>query len=175
MKFIDSKGRLFNTISIIDLGAAVVILMVIIGIFFFPGTSGSVAQGTGSSNVEMDVLVQGLRMSHPETLEEELEEEGSTQLIIRNQPHGEVEVKSFERIPRTVVAPQPDGSVIAEADPRLEEEYKTDWLITLAGDARVTNNGVVVGSNSVKIGTTVELEGFSYNFRGSVVDVRLPD
>lgn len=175
MKLIDSKGRLFSTISILDLGAALVILMVIIGIFVFPGTSGSVAQVGGTQSMEMDVLVQGLRMNHPETLEEELAENETTQLIIRNQPHGQVEVKSLERLPQTVSVPQPDGSVTAKPDPRPEEQYKTDWLMTLAGEAKITDDGAVLGSNKVKIGTTVELEGFSYNFRGSVVDVRLPE
>ncbi|MFP4132795.1 MAG: DUF4330 domain-containing protein [Halothece sp.] len=175
MKLIDSKGRLFSTISIIDLGAALVILMVIIGIFVFPGTSGSVAQVTGANTIEMDVLVQGLKMNHPETLEEELEEEQTTQLIIRNQPHGQVDIKSFERIRRTVTVPQPDGSVTAEPDPRPEEQYKTDWLMTLGGEAKITNDGVVLGSNKLKIGTTVELEGFSYNFRGTVIDIRIPE
>lgn len=175
MKLIDSKGRLFNTISIIDLGAALVILMVIIGIFFFPGTSGSVAQVTGAKNIEMDVLVQGLRMSNPESLQEELEEEETTQLIIRNQPHGQVDVKSVEQVPRNVLVTQPDGSLTYEPDPRPEERYKSDWLITLAGEARITSDGAVLGSNKVKIGTTVELEGFSYNFRGNVIDVRIPE
>ena len=175
MKLIDSKGRLFNTISIIDLGAALVILMVIIGIFFFPGTSGSVAQVTGAKNIEMDVLVQGLRMSNPESLQEELEEEETTQLIIRNQPHGQVDVKSVEQVPRNVLVTQPDGSLTYESDPRPEEQYKSDWLMTLVGEARITSDGAVLGSNKVKIGTTVELEGFSYNFRGSVIEVRIPE
>ena len=173
MKLIDSKGRLFNTISILDLGAALVILLVIIGIFIFPGTSGSVAQVSGAKPIEMDVLIQGLRIENPQTLQSELEEKKTTQLIIRNQPHGQVEVKSAEQIPRTVAVPQPDGSVIAKPDPRPEERFVTDWLITLAGDAKMTDDGAVLGSNKVKVGTTVELEGFSYNFRGSIVEVRL--
>ena len=175
MKLIDSKGRLFNTISILDLGAALVILLVIIGIFIFPGTSGSVAQVGGAKSIEMDVLIQGLRIENPETLENELEEKKTTQLIIRNQPHGQVEVTSVELLPRMVTVPQPDGSVAAKLDPRPEKRFETDWLITLAGEAKVTDDGVVLGSNKVKIGTTVELEGFGYNFRGSIVKLTIPE
>jgi len=47
MAILDSKGRLFGKVSILDLGAALVILLVVVGIFFFPGTSGSVAQLNG--------------------------------------------------------------------------------------------------------------------------------
>jgi len=175
MKIIDAKGRLFNTISILDLGAALVILLVIIGIFIFPGTSGSVAQVSGAKPIEMDVLIQGLRIENPETLKSALEEKKTTQLIIRNQPHGQVQVESVELIPKTVDVPQPDGSVVAKPDPRPDERFVTNWLITLAGDATITNDGAVLGSNKVKIGTTVELEGFSYNFRGSVIEIRLPE
>ncbi|AFZ43734.1 hypothetical protein PCC7418_1546 [Halothece sp. PCC 7418] len=173
MKLIDAKGRLFNTISILDLGAALVILLVIIGIFIFPGTSGSVAQVTRTKPIEMDVLIQGLRIENPQTLKNTLEEEKTTELIIRNQPHGQVQVTSVELIPKTVAVPQPDGSVVAKPDPRPDEQFITDWLLTLAGEATITNDGAVLGSNKVKIGTTVELEGFSYNFRGSIIEIRL--
>ena len=61
MKIIDSKGRLFGKVSILDLGAAGVILLAVAGIFFFPGTS--VIPGVAQSNVkpiEVEVLVRGL-------------------------------------------------------------------------------------------------------------------
>lgn len=175
MKLIDRSGRLFQTISILDLGAALIILLVIVGIFIFPGTSGSVAQVSGTKPITMDVLVQGLRIEDPQTLQTELEEKKTTELIIRNQPHGQVDVTSVKFIPKTVAVPQPDGSVIAKPDPRPEERFATDWLLTLAGEAQVTDTGAVLGSNKVKIGTTVELEGFGYNFRGSIVKVRVAE
>jgi len=36
MKILDSQGRLFGKVSILDFGAALVILLVLVGIFFFP-------------------------------------------------------------------------------------------------------------------------------------------
>ncbi|MFM7790507.1 MAG: DUF4330 domain-containing protein, partial [Microcystis panniformis] len=38
MKLLDSKGRLFGKFSLLDIGAALVILLTIIGIFVVPGT-----------------------------------------------------------------------------------------------------------------------------------------
>ncbi|PSO47221.1 MAG: pyruvate/2-oxoglutarate dehydrogenase complex,dihydrolipoamide dehydrogenase (E3) component [Cyanobacteria bacterium SW_9_44_58] len=175
MKFIDTKGRLFNTISILDLGAALVILLVIVGIFIFPGTSGSVAQVGGTKPIQMEVLVQGLRLENPDILRKEWEENKTTKLIIRNQPHGQVDVESVKFLPNTIAVPQPDGTVTAKPDPRPEAKFQTDWLITLAGEAKITDNGAVLGNNKVKIGTTVELEGFSYNFRGSIININLPE
>ncbi|PSB10928.1 pyruvate/2-oxoglutarate dehydrogenase complex,dihydrolipoamide dehydrogenase (E3) component, partial [filamentous cyanobacterium Phorm 46] len=50
MKILDSQGRLFGKLSILDVGAAMIVLLVAVGIFLFPGTSGgSVAQVGGQS------------------------------------------------------------------------------------------------------------------------------
>ena len=40
MKILDAKGRLFGKVSLLDIGAGLVILMVLAGIFIFPGTGG---------------------------------------------------------------------------------------------------------------------------------------
>ena len=37
MAIIDSQGRLFGKLSILDIGSALIILLVIAGIFLFPG------------------------------------------------------------------------------------------------------------------------------------------
>jgi hypothetical protein len=171
MKLLDSKGRLFGKLSILDLGAALVILLVLAGIFLFPGTTGtSVAQIGGTKPVEVDLIVRGLSVRNPAALYQEFEEAGKTNIVIRNQPYGEVNVKSVTPLTREVVVPQPDGSVKALPDPR--EEFNEDMLLTITGDARVTPDGVVLGNSKVKIGTTVELEGSSYNFNSSIVDIR---
>lgn len=174
MAILDSKGRLFGKISILDLGAAIVILMVLFGIFLFPGTSGSVAQvRTQTKPVEVDVIVRGLSILNPENLVNEFNETKQTSLIIRNQPHGKVDVKSVQLLERTVVVPQPDGSVEAKPDPRGDRTYSTDMLLTLGGNAQMTDNGLVLGNSKLKIGTPVELEGMTYNFNGSVIEVRM--
>ena len=37
MAILDSKGRLFGKLSLLDLGAALAIVFVIFGIYFYPG------------------------------------------------------------------------------------------------------------------------------------------
>ncbi len=177
MKILDSQGRLFGKISVIDLGAALVILLVIIGIFFFPGTSGSVAQVTKTQPVEVDVIVRGLSVAKPEDLIQQFSEEKTTKLVIRNQPYDDpVEIKSVEELDRLVIVPQPDGSVKALPDPRQQEDaLNVDLLMTLGGKAQITKTGVVLGPNKIKIGTPVELEGKNYNFNASVIDVRVEE
>ena len=66
MAILDSKGRLFGKISILDLGAALVIAFTIAGIFLVPGDSGSVAQiGADIKPVEVDLMVRGLNGCRP--------------------------------------------------------------------------------------------------------------
>lgn len=175
MKIVDSQGRIFGKLSILDLGAASVILLVILGIFFVPGDSGSsIAQNTiGQNPIEVDVLVRGLSISQPEALFADFEQTKATDIVIRNQPYGRVELKKFKRIPRNIVVPQPDGTAKALPDPRQTSQFSVDMLLTLGGKAQVTKSGAVLGNSKIKVGTPIELEGQNYNFKGSVIDVRV--
>ena len=173
MKILDSKGRLFGKVSILDLGAACVILLVLAGIFLFPGTSGSIAQQMGGTQpIAVDLLVRGLSVRDPQAMLNQLEEEKTANVIIRNQPAGQIDIVSAQELPRTVSVPQPDGSVKALPDPRPEIVYLTDMIVTLEGQGQITDNGAVMGNQKVKIGGVIEIDGSDYNFRGSVIDVR---
>lgn len=174
MALLDSKGRLFGKISILDIGAGLIILMVLVGIFFYPGTSGSVAQvGVTTQPVEVDVMVRGLTSSNPDKLFDTISNSDTANIIIRNQPYGQVEIKDVKRLPRSTAVPQPDGTVKAFPDPRPEMDYTIDMLITLADDAQITENGPVFGNSKVKVGTQIEIEGDLYDFYTSTVDVRV--
>lgn len=174
MKILDSQGRLFGKVSILDLGAALVILLVLVGIFLFPGTSGSVAQvGVTTKPVEVDLIVRGLNVRDPQQLfDQGLKAGGKTNIIIRNQPHGQIDIKSVRQLPRTLLVPQPDGSVKELPDPRANQ-FSTDMLLTMGGKAQITKDGPVLGNSKLKIGTPVELDGFNYNFNGTVIDLRI--
>ncbi len=176
MAILDSKGRLFGKFNILDIGAALVILLVICGIFLFPGTTGSVAQvGTTTKPIEVDLVVRGLKVRDIDRLSDQgFKKGGKTNLIIRNQPYGQIPIKSIEVLERKISVTQPDGSVKLIPDPR-ENVFSTDMLLTLAGKATVTDNGPVLGNSKVKIGIPFELEGFNYNFKGSVIDIRIED
>ncbi len=172
MAMLDSQGRLFGKVSILDFAAALVILLVVLGIFFFPGAGGSVAQIGSTKPVEVDAVVRGLNVLDPKGFITELEREKKTNIIIRNQPYGQVEIKSVKLLPRTVIVPQPDGSAKALPDPR-PDGFSTDLLMTLGGQGQMTKNGPVLGNNKIKIGTPLELEGLNYDFNASVIAVRI--
>ncbi len=171
MKILDSKGRLLGLVSILDIGAALVILLVIVGIFFYPGTSGSVAQvGVTTKPVEVDVMALGLRGRNPDVM---LKAGEKTNLIIRNQPYGQVDIQSVEILPRLIPVAQPNGSVKALPDPTADYLYSNNVLMTLVGKGQITDSGPVLGNIKIKVGTTVELEGKDYNFNATVIEVRL--
>lgn len=176
MAILDSKGRLFGKINILDFGAVLVILLVIFGIFVFPGTTGSVAQvGSKTVPIEVDLVVRGLNVRDPERLSDNgFKKGGKTNVIIRNQPYGQIGIKSIQVLPRTVNVFQPDGSVKELPDPK-SNNFSTDMLLTLEGKAQVNESGPVLGNSKVKIGMPFELEGFNYNFNASVIDVRVKD
>ena len=175
MAILDSKGRLFGKLSLLDLGAALAIVFVILGIFFYPGAGGSVAQvGASTKNVEVDVMARGLKVLNPEDFLADLAATESTNIIVRNQDYGEIGVKNVVALPRSVAVPQPDGTVKSYPDPRPELGYTADMLITLGGSA-IIKDGVPILSVPVKVGTPIEIDGPRYNFRVSTVAVRILD
>jgi Domain of unknown function (DUF4330) len=172
MAILDSKGRLFGKVSVLDIGAGLIILMAIAGLLF--GNSAAQVSGTFKP-IEVDVIVRGLTARNPQELVKALAEQKKTKIIIRNQPYGEVDVLKVINLPRTVAVPQPDGSVKPFPDPRPELQYTVDMMITLGGDAQITEDGPVLGNNKIKLGTPMELEGLTYRFSSPVVGVRILD
>jgi hypothetical protein len=173
MAILDSKGRLFGKFNLLDIGAIFVILLVVVGIFLFPG-SGSVAQINAKIvPIEVDLVVRGLNVRDPQQLYANgFAKEGKTQVIIRKEPYGEIKIKSIQELPRTLSVPQPDGSLKELVDPRTNN-FSTDMLLTLEGKAKLTETGPVLGNSKVKIGMPLELEGFNYNFNATIIDIRL--
>ncbi len=175
MKIIDSQGRLFGKVSILDLGAAGVILIAIAGIFFSPGTP--VTQGIAQSKlqpIEVEVMVRGLSVGDFDSLLQEFQDNKQVNIVIRNQPAGKVEILSTKPLPRTTPVPQPDGTVKALPDPRPEVALIKDLIMTVGGKAQVTDDGVVLeGAKKIKIGTPIRLEGSTYDFNGTIITVRL--
>lgn len=175
MNIIDSKGRLFGKISILDLGAGLVILLVLIGIFIVPGPSGSIAQvgQPTTEKITIDLLIKGLSVKNPDSLLQEFNNKTKTNIIVRNQPAGELTIESAEKLVNHVIAPQPDGTVKALPDPRPEVAFSTDMIMIMTGDGQMTDDGAVIANQKIKMGTVIELDGKNYNFRGSVIDVQL--
>lgn len=136
------------------------------GLFTLPAIASSIQP------VEIDVLVQGLSVRDPQVLfKEGLKAGTKTNLTLRNQPEGSMDIKSVKQLPITISVPQPDGSVKDLPSPK--QDFKVDLLITLVGKAQTKDSGLFFGKSQLRIGTPTELEGFNYLTKASVIDVRL--
>ena len=171
MAILDRQGRLFGRFSVLDIGAVLVILFVVVGIFLSPGGSGPIRGQDKPQSVEADVIVRGLNVLNPETLMTEFKTGNKLSFVIRNQPAGQVDIKSVRQLDRNLAVPQPNGSVKAVKDPR-PDSYSVDLIITVNGKGQKTKDGLVLGNTKMKIGSTVEIDQLNYNFNGTVIDIR---
>jgi Domain of unknown function (DUF4330) len=171
MALLDAKGRLFGKISLLDISMAFVLVSVVLGLLLIPGRGGqSIVQAQlNNQSIEIDALVMGLSTSNPDQI---LKAGDSTNVIIRNQPYGQVQLKDVKKLSKTVTASQPDGTVKAFPDPRPENKYSTNLVLTIVGKGQMTDAGPILGNIPVKVGIPIELEGKLYSFRASIVDVR---
>lgn len=171
MSVIDRQGRLLGRISILDLGALIIAVVAVIAILFSPGQqAGSVVQvgGAPTDRIEVDMIVRGVSSR---TLDP-IRSGEKADLIIRNQPYGQVDVVGVEDVTRTIPVSVGEGKIEYVTDP---EAYRWDLVITVAGPGQKTDSGLVLGNNKVKIGIPLELETLTYNLRGTVMDVRLSE
>jgi Domain of unknown function (DUF4330) len=174
MTILDRHGRLFGKVSILDLGAILIILFVVVGIFFAPGNSGAIRGQEKPQAVEADILVQGVKIGNIPSLISQFSPGSKLSFIIRNQPAGQVDIQKVRQIDRTISVTQPDGSLKVMKDPK-PDSYSMDMLLTVNGKGQKTKDGLVLGNTKMKIGTTVEIDQLNYNFNASVIDIRYLD
>ncbi len=168
MKVLDEQGKLLGWISILDAGFVLVLIVAVITLVLgAPQQVGGVVQleNVPIQPVEVDLLVRGVNSRDLSPIQTG----NIASVIIRNQPYGRVEITEIETVPVPVPLVLADGEIdLADA----EDPYRLDLLLTLAGDAQVAKDGVVLGNSKVKIGTPLELETPDATLGGTVVDVR---
>jgi hypothetical protein len=157
-----AKGRSW---SLVDIGAAVAVLLAAAGVIWSPKLSGAVAQATGGlTPVTVMVDVRGV----PVALIQAAKREGKVAIVIRNQPHGSVGVKQVLPLQRRLVAVQPNGTVVTAIDPNQATLGSLDARFVLEGQGRKSGGGVVFGNQNLKIGAPVEIEGKQFRVGGTV-------
>ena len=161
-----AKGR---SSSLVDIGAGVAVLLAVAGVIWSPKLSGAVAQATGGHTpVNVLVDVRGVPVADPRALIQAAQEEGKVAIVIRNQPHGSVQIKQIIPLQRRLVALAPDGRVLTAPDPNQTIFSTLDARFVLQGEGRRSADGVVFGNQSIKVGTPIELEGSLFRVSGTV-------
>ena len=167
------RPKVLRAISPIDIAAGVVALVALAGVIWSPKLSNAVARATGSLQpVKVSVDVKHFYSSDPEALLQTARDEGSTSIVVRNQPAGRVRLIEVDDITRQLVAVQPDGQVVEAEDPNLAQARYIRFQ--LEADADIDPSGVVIGGTKLKVGVPVELEGRLYRLNGIVSGVTLP-
>ncbi len=158
-----------SPINAFDFGVLVVLLMCLTGFLLArAGHAGvdKVIEGTGK--IGIDVCVSGLK-----TKDVDLFRVGEKSAVtIRNQPvQPPMTIAKVEHNQKLISFLSIDGKkALALPDPTSPLAY--DFLVTVVDEADRTPDGYVVRGNKIKLGNSIELEGFKYRVQGVVVDIR---
>jgi len=159
--------------SPIDLGAAAAVLLAVVGVVWSPKLSSSVARATGGMQpVDVTVDVRGVPSANASGLLSSVTKAGKVAIVIRNQPHGTVTIRRIEPLERRISIVTPDGRVVSAADPNQKVFGTFDARFVLKGEGKRSGDVVLLGSQPIKIGVPVELEGDTFRFNGTVTDLR---
>lgn len=165
---IDQQGRVFGRFNLIDLTVVLVAALFLLGVGLArSGHAGVNKQLRGEGTAEFDLFIRG-GITDPAIFKVG----DKTFITIRNQPYAALTIRQVKVTPRTITMPAP-GGVRAYPDP--SEPYSKDVLLTLREKAQLTDDAIVLGGNKIKVGVPIDIEGFKYRLRGSIVDVRLVD
>lgn len=163
---IDTQGKLWGRINIIDLSLMIIVVAALSGFaYIFMGQSPleQKIQATGEASVT--IAIRGARIQDPSIFKVN----EKVFLTIRNQRYEPVIISAINMVPRkTVFLNSKDQPVIVED---ISSPEVKDIDVTFSHNAEVTDEGVVMGGHNMKVGNSVELDAFGYRFNGSIMKV----
>jgi len=155
--------------GLVDGAAALAVLMAAAGVIWSPKLSGTIARATGGLQpVTVTVDVRGIPSADPASLIAAARQDGKVSIVIRNQPHGSVQITQIIPLQRRIVSLTPDGRVLTAPDPNQTIFSTLDARFVLQGEGSRSAEGVVFGNQSIKVGTPIELEGGLFRVSGTV-------
>ncbi|PIQ27998.1 hypothetical protein COW36_03350 [bacterium (Candidatus Blackallbacteria) CG17_big_fil_post_rev_8_21_14_2_50_48_46] len=166
----DTQGKLFGRINIIDFSFAIILVAMLAGI-------GWVAKGNSPLNkivlakgtAEVTVAIRGARVLDPSIFK--VGEKAF--LTIRNQRYAPVEVIKADIRDRQIPFLDSHDKVMMITDPTAKEIKDLD--LVFKDKAEVTAEGIVMGGYHLKVGNTVELDAFGYRLNGSIMLVKMTE
>jgi len=169
---IDQKGKIFGIINTFDLLILISLIAIVVGIL-----ANSIGYSSLKKKVQAEGLAQikigirGARVLDPKVFEKHKK----VFIIIRNQPHANLEVLDVKATRRPLIFYDQEKHKPKKLD-NFEDNLINDVDITLQGNAQLTTDdppSIVMGGNKVKAGIPVELETLDYKFNGSIIDVKM--
>ena len=123
------------------------------------------------SPIQFQVMIKGVSLTDTEIPFVKGEKSFIT---IRNVPYTELEITDVKYAPKKYLLeiPNPQQPFAIIDDPAQPFQY--DLIVSLKDNAKITDDGAVVGGNKIKIGMPIVLEGFNYRLGGTVSNVLVP-
>ena len=123
------------------------------------------------SPIQFQVMIKGVSLTDTEIPFVKGEKSFIT---IRNVPYTELEITDVKYAPKKdlLEIPNPQQPFAIIDDPAQPFQY--DLIVSLKDNAKITDDGAVVGGNKIKIGMPIVLEGFNYRLGGTVSNVLVP-
>lgn len=157
MHIIDNKGRIFGLINIIDLLVILVILAVVTR--FGTGIHQSSA-GSQVKEIETVLYVKEVKDATANVIKVgDTVKETKTNGVLGKVT--DVEVKPSETLVETA-----DGRIVVYPNPVLKDVY-----ITVKGTGSVNENAIVLGSNEIRIGTSLQIKTNIYSVTSTVMEI----
>lgn len=169
MSLIDENGRLMGKVNLIDAIVTGVIALTAIGVLMVQSgwhtTSADVVKK--ESDIEYTFLLKHVRTTNPQLLKKD----DTLSMTIRNQPRGDLKITDVEVTPKRVMLSSSGKPILTEdwSDPSY------DFVVKVRDHALVTTDGYVTNGVKVKIGMTIDVEGFDYRIPGVIMDVKAID
>lgn len=122
---------------------------------------------TGRPKINMQVFLSGFKTTNPDIFKVN----DTCFLTIRNNPVDQpMTIVNVIHTPKQISFLAPDGKK-AVAFPDPSQPLAHDYVITVSDEAERTKDGYVLKGNKIKIGSTIEMESFSYRVQGVLVGI----
>ncbi|MEB3330393.1 MAG: DUF4330 domain-containing protein [Candidatus Sericytochromatia bacterium] len=168
MPLLDARGKLFGLVNALDALIVSAVMVGVVGVVAVKGghsavTRMAVRQGPAEIDLMIRANIKDLSMFKV----------GDRAFItIRNQPYDKVEIVSVKAKRQEIAIPIDNGRAL-RVTPDPTTPFASEVLLTLRDNGMETADGIVWGGQKLKLGVPIEVEGFKYRFKGSVIDVRM--
>lgn len=157
MHIIDNKGRIFGLINIIDL---LVILVILAVVARFGTKIHQSSVGSQAKDIEAVLYVKEVKDATADVIKVgDTVKETKTNGVLGKVTN--IEVKPSETLVETA-----DGRIVVYPNPVLKDVY-----ITVKGTGSVNENAIVLGSNEIRIGTSLQIKTNIYSVTSTVMEI----
>jgi len=168
MAILDGRGRLLGVVNALDAVITLTVVAMLVGIVVVKSGRTAVTRVVSSQGTaEVDLLIRA------NIRDLGMFKAGDKAFVtVRNQPYDKVLIRAVQAKRAEIAVPINDGkSFRITTDPTMP--YASEVILTLQDTGMETEDGIVWGGQKLKLGVPIDVEGYKYRLRGSVLDVRM--